>query len=391
MTSSACAAEEATLRFAAALGAAGGWEERPRLAVALSGGPDSLALALLAQGWAAARGGDAIALILDHGVRPAARIEAGLAEAWAVAAGLAARRLALPPGQRRSSAALREARHAMLARAATEAGALHLLLGHHLSDQAETVLIRALGRSGAGGLAAMAPVRVTKAVRLIRPLLGVTPAAIRAVLRERGQPWIADPSNDRGGGLRATLRHAMADGAGEGVQVRALADAAASHAADAARRSEAVTALLAVAATLPCAGGVALDRARLAAAPLADRTAALGAVLKAVSGRALPPDARALARLAAAVAARAGAMTLGGCLIAPRGDTWQVTAETRPSTPSPVTPLPVAPRRAVIPGPVTPGPVTPGPVATVAEPAAVVYAGRLRRTLEVVPLPLSVP
>lgn len=368
-SSSACAAEAASLGFAAALDAAGGWEDRPRLAVALSGGPDSLALALLAHDWAAARGGDAVALILDHGLRPASRTEAALAEAWAAAAGLAARRLALPPGQRRSAAALREARLGALASAATEAGALHLLLGQHRSDQAETVLIRCLGRSGEAGLAAMAPVRVARGVRLLRPLLGVTPEALRAVLRARAQPWIADPSNDAiaadGAGLRARLRNAMADRAGEGVQVRALADAAAARAGVAAERRAATIALLAVAATVPAEGGVVLDRASLAAAPAALRVAALGAVLRAVAGRALPPDARSLARLAAAMMAGTPAVTLGGCRVVLRGGAWRVTAERRHQGA--------------------------GPVAAVAEPSAVVYAAVSRGVLGAGALPLSVP
>lgn len=364
MSSSACAAEEAARRFAAALDAVGGWEERPRLAVALSGGPDSLALALLARDLAAARGGDAVALILDHGVRPASRIEARLAGAWAAAAGLATRRLALAPGQRRSAASLRTARFEALARAARDSGALHLLLGHHRADQAETVLIRAIGQSGPGGLAAMATVRATATLRLIRPLLGLTPAAIKAVLRARGQPWIADPAND-GAGLRARLRHAMADGAGEGVQVRALAEAAAAHDAAASRKREAVTALLAAAASLPAGGGVALDRARLGAAPVPVRQAALAAVLVAVSGRAHPPEAGALARLAVAVVAGHRTLTLGGCRLVPRGGAWSVTAE----------------------------PCRRGdrPVAAVAEPPLVVYAGVSRGGPEAAMPPLPVP
>jgi tRNA(Ile)-lysidine synthase len=347
VSSSACAAEEAHRRFAAALDAAGGWEERPRLAVALSGGPDSLALALLARRWAAARGGDAVALILDHGQRPAARAEARLAEAWAMAAGLATQRLALPRAGVLSAAALREARLAALARAAGERGALHLLLGHHLADQAETVLIRALGHSGSAGLAAMAPVRITPAVRLVRPLLGMTPAAARAVLREAAQPWIADPSND-GGGLRARLRVAMADAAGEGVQVRALSAAAAAHGSAATRHREAATALLANAASLRPGGGVTLDRARLAAAPTAVLEAALGTVLAGVSGRARPPRGEALARLSAALVQGRRAVTLGGCRLTPRAQAWIVTVE--------------PPRRRT------------RPVAAVAEPLPVVYA-----------------
>jgi len=325
--SSSASAADAAVRFAAAMAAAGGWEDRPLLAVALSGGPDSLCLALLARDWAAARGGAAIALVLDHAARPAARAEAALAAAWAGWAGLQVRRLVLCGRAGRSAAALRSARHAALAAAAAEAGALHLLFGHHAADQAETVLLRALAGSGEAGLGGIAPGRHAGPVRLLRPLLGCPPEGLKALLREAGQPWVLDPSNETRGS-RAALRREMADAAGEGVAVRALAEAAASRRAAAAASAGAAAEVLARAASLPSDGGVSLDDLRLRAVPAPVLSAAVAAVLARVSGRPYAVSPRQAAALPARLAA-GKAFSLGGCVLSLRGGRWRILPEAR--------------------------------------------------------------
>jgi tRNA(Ile)-lysidine synthase len=325
VSSSGCAADAA--RFAAAMAAAGGWEDCPLVAVALSGGPDSLALALLAAAWAADRGGSALALVLDHRVRLAGRIEAALAAAWAENAGLAVRRLALPPGVAPTAAALRRARHAALFQAAAEAGALHLLVGHHAADQAETVVLRALGGSGERGLGGMAPVRHTGAVRLLRPLLGWTPAEVRNVLRRSGQPWCLDPSNETLG-TRAMIRRAMADRDGEGVATRALAAAACARRRAADERARAAASLLARAASLPAAGGVRLDGAEIEGADPVVLADALAGILARLSGRAHAISPAQRAALPGLVAA-GRPFTLGGCVVWRVRGCWRVMPERR--------------------------------------------------------------
>ncbi|WP_158639194.1 tRNA lysidine(34) synthetase TilS [Elioraea rosea] len=345
MSGSGCAAERAAARFAEAMAEAGGWEDAPRLAIALSGGPDSLALALLAGAWARARGGEAIALILDHGVRPAAATEARLAAAWARRHGLAAHIRRLPPGTGPSAARLRAARHAALEAACAEAGALHLLLAHHRSDQAETVLMRALAGTGTAGLGGMAPVRHAGSVRLLRPLLGATPRELKAVLERHRQGWIDDPSNDTAG-MRARLRRGMADRDGEGAAVAALAAVAAYRRREEEARAGEVTALLARAASLLPGGGLALDHAILASAPPPLRAAALAAACAGLAGRLTAPRGRTLAAAALKLESEP-AFTLGGCVLRRRGPRWRVTAERRR-------------------------------VAAVAEPAGLLYADRAR-------------
>jgi tRNA(Ile)-lysidine synthase len=324
VSGSACAAEALSVRFAAAMDAAGGWEDAPLLALGLSGGADSLCLALLASDWARARGGRALALVIDHGLRPASRTEARLAEAWALRAGLETMVLRLPPGPI-SAAALRHRRLAALAEAAAGRGALHLLLGHHALDQAETVLLRAMRGSGPRGLAAMASVSPIGPVRLLRPLLGAGPGEIRAWLATCGQPWIADPSND-GRGTRAHLRAAMADRQGEGSAARALAALAAHHGRARQREDAAVAALLGQAASLGEAGEVMLERGAMLAADTPLAAAALGLVLTGLSGRAYPP---APAKLADGVGKLTGEakFSLGGCVFRPIGSAWRVTRE----------------------------------------------------------------
>ena len=190
--------------FTASMEALGPFEPRPKLAVAVSGGGDSMALAILADQWARDRGGAVTALIVDHALRPGSADEAAMAGRW-----LKARRIARQvlvwsgpkPGTGRQEAA-REARYALLTDWCRSKGVLHLLLAHHLEDQAETLLLR-LGRgSGADGLAAMAALAESAALRFCRPLLGTAPARLRAFLEAEGQPWIEDPSN-RDPGLRA--------------------------------------------------------------------------------------------------------------------------------------------------------------------------------------------
>jgi len=175
----------------------GPFEPGPRIAAAVSGGADSMALALLADHWVRQTGGSLLALVVDHGLRPESGEEAAVTVSRLDALGIAAKLLTITGLARGPALAerARAARFAVLARACGETGILHLLLGHHAADQAETVLIRALGGSGTAGLAAMAPLVETRTTRLLRPLLGISPVALRQFLAQAGVGWVEDPSN----------------------------------------------------------------------------------------------------------------------------------------------------------------------------------------------------
>lgn len=174
-----------------------------RIAVAVSGGADSMALALLATGW-----GRAEALVVDHGLRPESGAEAALTVMRLQHLGMPARVLALSGIQRGPALPVRAraARYAALLQGCAEAGLADLLLGHHCADQAETVAMRAEAGSGAAGLAGMAAVTVLATARLLRPLLRVAPARLRVTLRHAGVGWVEDPSNQDPATRRARLR-----------------------------------------------------------------------------------------------------------------------------------------------------------------------------------------
>src|SRR5205085_12296954 len=122
----------------------GGFEARPLIAVAVSGGPDSMALAILADRWARQRGGEAWALTVDHRLRPESAAEAETVASWLAARGIPHEVLVWSDAKPASGIqeAARAARYRLLAGWCRDQGCLHLLTAHHREDQAETHLIR---------------------------------------------------------------------------------------------------------------------------------------------------------------------------------------------------------------------------------------------------------
>ncbi len=307
--------------FAALIGAFAPFEPAPRLAIGVSGGADSLALTLLAQGWAQAQGGAVAALTVDHGLRPEAAAEAAQVGAWLAARGIEHTILAWrgPLPVRGIQAAAREARYRLLEGWCAEAGVLHLLLAHHREDQAETVLLRLARRSGLDGLAGMSATVERAACRVLRPLLPVPRARLVATLQALGQSWIEDPSNRDHRYARARLRQGLAPLAEAGLTVERLAASAARLGRARAALEVEVAALLARSTAIHPAGFARIDAAALAAAPAEIGLRALAAVLLMVGGAAYPPRSERLARLHRRLAGGlGGGCTLGGCRILPR-------------------------------------------------------------------------
>ncbi|HEX2940273.1 MAG TPA: tRNA lysidine(34) synthetase TilS, partial [Rhodopila sp.] len=266
----------------------GPFEPRPALAVAVSGGADSTALALLTQDWVVQRNGAILGLVVDHGLRPESASEASITIDRLAAAGIPGRLLRLHGLARGPALAerARAARYDILTQACRDAGILHLLLGHHAADQAETLAMRVLRDSGSLGLAGMAALRETTWVRLLRPLLTIPPSALRAFLRERGIGWIEDPSNQDQRTLRARLRRQMAPATPD--LTRALERAGWRRAADEA----AVADILAERATLRPEGFALLTPGRIT-------VGALSALLRTISGAGYPIAPHQLGDLAA--------------------------------------------------------------------------------------------
>ncbi len=318
---SASAALEAD-EFAALMGPLGPFEQTPELAVAVSGGADSIALCLLADDWARARAGRVRALIVDHGLRPESTDEARQVAAWLAARDIAATVLTWRGAKPVTDvqAAARTVRYRLMTGWCRDAGVLHLLVGHHRDDQAETVLLR-LGRSsGLDGLAAMAAIVETPPVRLLRPLLGVPPARLQATAKAHGQAWIEDPSNRDPGFARVRLRNLAPVLAAEGVTAQRLAAAAATLGRARGAMEAAVAGLLAATVTVHPAGFCLLDPAPYRAAPDEVARRALTRLVLCVGGGVYPPRGARLERLHRALAdAELGAgRTLGGCRIVAR-------------------------------------------------------------------------
>ena len=296
--------------FAAAMDRLGPFEPRPKLAVAVSGGADSLALTLLAQDWAAGNGGSVLALTVDHGLRPEAREEADATLAALARHGIFGRKLTIQglacgPGL---GARAREGRYGVLLEACAAHDTLHLLLAHHRSDQVETAMMRVLSASGGRGLAAMPGVSETRFVRLLRPLLNEPPGVLRAFLTAQGLAWIEDPSNRDPAALRARIRLACADPAGTGDGTAAVARAVRAAGEHRARRDGAIAAILAERASIRPEG-----YALLSPGPIDPE--ALAALLRTVGGAAYAPSIERVAVLARDLSPA----TLGGVRIMAAG------------------------------------------------------------------------
>ncbi|MGE0564255.1 MAG: tRNA lysidine(34) synthetase TilS [Pseudolabrys sp.] len=197
------------------------------IVLAVSGGPDSVALLYLAARW---RDGlrskpKLSAVTVDHGLRKEAR-----AEALAVAR--LARRLKVPHRVLRWSGAkpksgiqeaARVARYRLIGDAALKSGASHIVTAHTSDDQAETVLMRMARGSGIGGLGAMLRDTPLGGCTLVRPLLDIPKARLIATAAKAGLPFADDPSNRDPRFTRARLRQIMPALAGEGLDARRLA------------------------------------------------------------------------------------------------------------------------------------------------------------------------
>jgi tRNA(Ile)-lysidine synthase len=325
--------------FDAAMATLGPFEASPHVAVAVSGGADSMALCLLADGWARRRGGQVTAITVDHGLRPGSAAEVVEVGRWMAVLGIAHRVLRWDGGKPATGvqAAARAERYRLMCGWCRKSGVIHLLLGHHLRDQAETVLMRLQRGSGVDGMAAMAGIVETSAVRLLRPLLAVPPARLRALLSARRQDWIDDPSNRDPAYLRSRLRAALPELAATGGAECTLAAMARRMGRARISLERAASALLARCCRMHPAGYARIDVVAMAAAPAEVSLRALARTLLCVGGRSYEPGTEKLKRLYArmVVDREKFSGTLGGCRLIGTDGGFLVCRETR-GLPEPV-------------------------------------------------------
>lgn len=210
-------------RFAAALDALA---PSGRIGIAVSGGPDSLALLLLAE---AVRPGQIAAATVDHGLRRESADEAAMVAGLCRARNIphAIFRVTVEDDPAGAQAAARTARYAALGSWAIEQGLACLATAHHADDQAETLLMRlarGAGLRGLAGIRASRPLVEAPGVMLIRPLLGWTKTELEQLVAAAGLEPARDPSNADPRYDRTRARLLLAGGWPDARRVAAAAD-----------------------------------------------------------------------------------------------------------------------------------------------------------------------
>ncbi len=295
----------------------------PRLLIAVSGGPDSVALLGLLSEWAAASGRPALAAAtVDHGMRVEAAAEARHVASLCQQFGVPHAMLewAGPKPRTGLQAQARAARYRLLADEAERLGGAALVTAHTADDQAETILMRMAHGSGPAGLVGMKARSERDGLVLLRPLLHIAKARLVATAQARGLLFVTDPSNAEPRFERVRWRALLPALAGEGLDAarlsvlsRRLARMEAALDAQASRLGRDVA--------LPTA---ATDGAKLAFAALADAPEEIGLrVLAATVRDVAAPGPMRLERLETCLDAllrasrdgRAITRTLSGCVL----------------------------------------------------------------------------
>lgn len=305
----------------------------PRVALAVSGGPDSLALMHLAADWRLTHGGPAlIVLTVDHGLRTGSRAEAEMVCRAADAAGLDNVLLAWEHGAVEAGlqARARQARYDLMAAYCAQHDIPALVTAHHLDDQAETFVMRLKRGSGLDGLAAIPQEGSWAGLVLLRPLLDVPKARLVATAEAARLPFVRDPSNDDARFERGRMRGAIEALAGLGLSPEAIALSARRLRRARAALEAAAGDFLGRHAETRAAGYAAVDLAPLLAAPEEVALRALARLAAAVGGALEPVR---LAKLEALLAALKRdpdkAHTLARCRMTPRQGRLSIFRETR--------------------------------------------------------------
>ncbi len=294
-----------------------------RLMLAVSGGADSVALMVLMRRWIDRGGavGSVDVVTVDHGLRPQSADEASQVAEWARAIGfpcdIRAWRGDKPAGNVQAEA--RRARYRLIAEAARDKGASHVVTAHHLDDQAETFLMRLARGSGVYGLGGMQPLAVVDGLTIARPLISVAKSRLVATLHAAGHPWIEDPTNADPSYLRTRTRQVMPQLAALGMTAERLAQTAA-RLARAARAIDSRVAEL-LAERTPIEGVVALQRRALLREDEEVALRAMATAIARVTGADYVPRLEQIEALLADLADRGdgrgdGARTLAGAVVA---------------------------------------------------------------------------
>lgn len=316
--------------FDTALSALGPFEPNPHLAVALSGGSDSMGLALLTEHYVQTYGGRLTTLTVDHGLRPESKDEAAH-----VARRMRERAIAhvtLTPLHAHTSNNLMEAartwRYDALADWCRAHAVLHCLIAHHAADQRETIALHTARGETEDGPSGMRSVRNYRGVRFLRPLLGFEKETLQDFLRREDATWVEDPTNRNERFARARLRK------------RTFGDALDS---DRAARECTVAHAAMRCVTIDPAGFATLDRDAWRRLPPPIATQLLADTVRTVGYATSRPRKHKTLQLAGSLRAMpAVKRTLGGCRITAAGNRVMIEPEKQPVALPFVPPKPLA-------------------------------------------------
>jgi len=184
------------------------FENNPVLALAVSGGPDSMALLHCACRWMRSRQASLTVLTVNHQLRAEAKDEVTKVAEWAENLGLPCHILTIPNKLlgNNISAQAREWRYRLLTGWCRDNHVLHLLTAHHQDDQVETFFNRLERGSGLEGLSCMRQITYMNGVRLLRPLLSSRKESISEFLLKEKIDWVKDPTNEDENYFRARFR-----------------------------------------------------------------------------------------------------------------------------------------------------------------------------------------
>jgi tRNA(Ile)-lysidine synthase len=308
------------------------------LALAVSGGADSVGLMLLASRWKGPV--QFTVLTLDHGLRANSRGEALKVVKWARSLGFDAHRLtwrAAKPVRGLQSRA-REARYRLFAQWCAQHDAEGVVTAHTLDDQAETFLMRLARGSGVDGLSAMAGATVIYGVRVLRPLLDIRRVELRQFLEAEKQEFFDDPSNADTGFERVRIRQTKEALRKAGVSFEHLAMAARrmGRAREALERS--TERLQDHCVTFENEGHAIVDLTPFLAAPEEIRLRLLARLFARMGGSSHRPRLAEIERFGAWLEeGKQQARTLGGCRVKRRRDSFIIGRESGRMTKTAIT------------------------------------------------------
>ena len=173
------------------------FEKSPYIAVAVSGGPDSMCLAYLLNDWIKVCGGKLIAIIIDHGLRSESNEEAMYVKDQLVSLKIESHVLKIKSSYvlKKSMNEARNNRFFKLVNFCKKKYILHLFLGHHLDDDLETFLLRKIAGSNFAGLNSIQSKSYNKSLQILRPLLKFTKNDILKFIKIKKIKYVEDPSN----------------------------------------------------------------------------------------------------------------------------------------------------------------------------------------------------